>query len=202
MLRTLQLVTGPATEPLTLADAKSYLRIDDEDQDTEVLRLIATAREFVEEQTGRALITQTWKLTLDRWPTGPGAASRTIVLDRSPLASVTSVQYYPDGSGTLSTVDAADYHVLTPRDIAGRIILDADAAWPDADDRPDAIQITYVSGDSSAGAVKPIIKQAVLLMVKHQFENRLPVMTAGSVNELPFSLKHLIESQRVGGWIG
>lgn len=201
MLRTLQLVTGPAIEPITLAEAKSYLRIDDEDQDTEVLRLIATAREFVEEQTGRALITQTWRLTLDRWPTGPGAASRTIVLDRSPLASVTSVQYYPDGSGTLSTVDAADYHVLTPRDIAGRVILDVDSDWPDVDDRPDAVQITYVSGGALSTA-KPILRQAVLLTVSHMYEHRGAINVGNIVNELPFSLKHLIESQRVGGWIG
>ena len=62
------LVTAPAAEPLTLAEAKLHLRVDDTADDALIGALITAARQHAEHDTRRALVTQTWKLALDASP--------------------------------------------------------------------------------------------------------------------------------------
>ena len=58
------LLAGPAEEPVSLAEAKAFLKVDDTAEDGLIGALIAAARLHVESITGRALITQTWRLML------------------------------------------------------------------------------------------------------------------------------------------
>ena len=62
------LLTAAAVEPVTLAEAKAYLRVEHDDDDDVIAALIAGARIHVEAQTRRALITQSWRLVRDAWP--------------------------------------------------------------------------------------------------------------------------------------
>src|SRR5690242_14642320 len=62
------LLTPPAVEPLSLAEAKAFLRVEHDDDDDIIAALIAGARIHVEAQTRRALITQSWRLVRDCWP--------------------------------------------------------------------------------------------------------------------------------------
>lgn len=64
------LVTAPAAEPLSLADAKAFLRVEHGDDDAIIASLIVAARNHIEALTRCVLITQTWRLVLDRWPDG------------------------------------------------------------------------------------------------------------------------------------
>ena len=66
----LQLVTPPAEEPVSLADAKLHLRVDFTDDDALITSLIAAARQAAETLTGRQIVTARWKLVLDSFP-GP-----------------------------------------------------------------------------------------------------------------------------------
>jgi hypothetical protein len=50
---------------VTLAEAKLFARVDGSDEDSLIGALIAAARLHVESVTGRALITQTWRLVVD-----------------------------------------------------------------------------------------------------------------------------------------
>ena len=67
--RNLIRTVAPAKEPVTLAQAKSHLRIEDDVTDDDVLieDIIKQATDYVEKVTGLSLITQTWKLVLDRF---------------------------------------------------------------------------------------------------------------------------------------
>lgn len=65
---TMFLVTPPALEPVTIADARAFLRISTDSEDDVLRRIIKTARELVEAETGLALVDQTWRLRVDRWP--------------------------------------------------------------------------------------------------------------------------------------
>ena len=56
------LIAGPGEEPVSVAEAKAFARIDGGDEDALVGALIAAARLHVEGDTGRALITQTWRV--------------------------------------------------------------------------------------------------------------------------------------------
>lgn len=80
------LIAGPGEEPVALADAKAWCRIDSTDDDALVGALIAAARLQVESATGRALVTQSWRLTLPHAP-------RLVVL---PVAPVQSLATAPD----------------------------------------------------------------------------------------------------------
>ena len=58
------LIAGPGEEPVSLAEAKAFARIDGGDEDALVSALVAAARLHVESLTGRTLVTQTWRLVL------------------------------------------------------------------------------------------------------------------------------------------
>jgi len=82
------LIAPPGEEPVTLAEAKAFCRIDGADEDALVDALIAAARLQVESLTGRALITQTWRLTM-------ACAPRLVELPVIPVAALVAA---PDGA--------------------------------------------------------------------------------------------------------
>ena len=82
------LIAPPGEEPVTLAEAKAWCRIDAADEDALVSALIAAARLQVESLTGRALITQTWRLTM-------ACAPRLVELPVIPVAALVAA---PDGA--------------------------------------------------------------------------------------------------------
>ena len=66
----LQLVTAPTEEPVSLVEAKLHLRVDFSEDDLLITALIAAARQAAETLTGRQLVTARWKYILDSFP-GP-----------------------------------------------------------------------------------------------------------------------------------
>ena len=58
---TMILVTPPASEPVSLAEAKSFLKLDSGDDDTLIDTLIATARVAIDLRTGCHFVTQAWR---------------------------------------------------------------------------------------------------------------------------------------------
>lgn len=58
-IQSLKTTVTPASEPVSLSDLKSWLRIDWQDDDVLLSMLIQEARAWVEAHTSRALITQT-----------------------------------------------------------------------------------------------------------------------------------------------
>lgn len=187
-MKSYALITPPTVEPVTLAEASAFLRLNVNTENSLVSALLAVAREVVESFTGRVLAASGWRLATESWGDG------TIVIDRSPLVSVQSVKYWPaDGSGQV-TMGSGSYVVVTAT-TPGVIVM---SDMPALASRPDAVQTEFTAG--SPGAVPQSLRHAILLLVSHLFENRQPINIGNIVNELPFSVKHLLESHRVGGW--
>ena len=76
------LLIAPAIEPLSLGEAKLFLRVEHGDDDAVIAALVAAARAHIEALTRRCLITQTWRHVRDAWvmrqrrradPLAPGA---------------------------------------------------------------------------------------------------------------------------------
>jgi len=109
---------------------------------------------------------------------------------------VQSIRYYAPDSDTLTTMSADDYIVVTTTE-PGVIQIKCDL--PPLDARPDAIQILFTAGYSSPDFIPPGLKHAIKMMAAHLYEQRTPVAFA-SPSEVPFGLRNLIESQKVGGW--
>lgn len=180
------LTTAPAVEPVSLEEAKLHLRLDITADDTLVYSLIQAAREKCEEYTWRALITQTWDLFLDGFP------SNAIKLPNPPLQSVTGVYYTPDG-GAEQTVTSTDYIVDT-RGEPGRIILATGKSWPGNSLTPtNGVRVRFVCGYGAAGANVPQkLRQGMLLLIGHLYENREAVFMGRTAPVmLPFGVQML-----------
>lgn len=131
------LITPPTAEPISLAEAKSQLGINDTDSDAQIARRITEARLWCESYLRRSLMPQTHELRLDVF------ADR-IALPMPPVVAIESVKYIA-GDGTLTTVDAADY-VLDTSDYVPVLRLAYDAAWPSPRIESNAVRIRYTTG--------------------------------------------------------
>jgi uncharacterized phiE125 gp8 family phage protein len=182
------IVTQPAIEPVTAEEFRDQIR-DGGLSNTEANGWIATARAYIEEINNLAIITQTWKLALDRWPSGrekwwdgvrQGSRSELygpqsysdVPLPRYPLQSITSVTTFDTGNNATAVTVADVFNVDTYR-TPGRLALRFGQTWPIALRETNAIVIDYVAGyGSAAGDVPAPIKQGVLLMAASLYENR------------------------------
>ena len=176
----------PTVEPVTLAEAKLFARIDDTADDALITALIIAARENVEKQTGRSMTTQTWKATLDFLP-----YAYIFELINRPLISVTSIKAYNE-DGTSESIDSGDIII---DEANGRVSIINDATVT-GDRRIEAFEVVYVSGyGATASDVPEWAKLAIKQMVAHWYENREAVEKKMDV--IPFGAQLLIDQNMV-----
>jgi uncharacterized phiE125 gp8 family phage protein len=184
------LLSGPAIEPISLAEAKAYLRVEHDDDDDVIAALIAGARVHVEAQTRRALITQSWRIIRDSWP-GDGRiailpaplrellAARVYKLDGSTQALDVAV-FAADVASAPAALAFASGALPAPGRVVGGIELDIEAGYgDDASDVPEAL------------------RQAIRILVAHWYENRGLIAPGGAVAVIPQSAAALIAPYRV-----
>lgn len=184
-----RVVTAPAAEPVTLAEAKTFLREVGADQDNLIIALISAARVYAENYTRRAFVTQERELTMDWFPGGSAlevgygyGTGNVIRVPRPPLQSVSWIKY-KDVNGNLQTVDTGVYQVDTYSEPGG-VKPNYLQFWPLYTVRGDfnAVQLRYFAGypvDSTgdlAGNVPKAIKQWILHRVAQAYEHREPVV--------------------------
>lgn len=137
-------------------------------QDDLLTALIQTAREYVEDITRRALLTQTWDYSIDSWPGGDA-----IKLPNGNLQSVSSVKYKDsDGDETTMTV-TTQYLVEQNAEMCGRVILPYGVSWPSFTAYPSRpITIRYVCGWTTAALIPSKIRTALKMILTDLWENR------------------------------
>ena len=96
----LQLNTPPAAEPVSLAEAKTWLRVDTDADDVLIGALVSAARARAEWHTGRAFVTQAWTLWLDAMPL-------CVEIPLPPLQAVASLTQY-DRDGNAAVLEAGN----------------------------------------------------------------------------------------------
>jgi uncharacterized phiE125 gp8 family phage protein len=184
------LLTPPALEPVTLADARHFLRVGHDDDDDVIAALIAAARVHVETQTRRALIDQTWRLVRDVWP----ASGRLPILP-APLSEVTAVRVF-DYDGVPQLLDVEDFAI--DRVSAPAILGFARGAPPAPGKLAAGIEIDIVAGyGEEPDAVPAPLRQAIRMLVAHWYENRGVIAASGEVAAMPVSATALIAPFRV-----
>lgn len=161
----LMIKTPPVSEPVSLAEAKSYLRITDSDDDALINSLVTAIRQKAETWTRRPFITQTWTLWLDSIPEGS-----MLSIPLAPLQSVNHVKSY-DSSNTVSVFDSSKY-LVDGASTPGRIGLNDGQVWPNVLRKINALEIEFVSGFGDAASVPETIKQGILQWVKLLFANK------------------------------
>lgn len=150
---------APATNPVSLAEAKAHLRVDHSDHDTRIASLIEGATANLDGYTGilgRALVTQTWRQDFP-------AFTDLLRLPLRPVASITIVTYY-DANNAQQTLASTVYGLFSDA-LGAYVALKPDQTFPSTYARRDAVSITYVAG-VAASAVPGPIKQAILLQVE------------------------------------
>jgi uncharacterized phiE125 gp8 family phage protein len=187
-------VTAPAALPISVAEAKAQMRVEGNDDDTIIERLVNAAVAFVDVQgvLGRAMITQTWGEWLAPNPS-------TVMLSLGPVQSVSAIKYY-DIDGVLQTATLADFNVFgTPNRIT--ITPKTGKAWPTTQTRDDAIEIEYVVGYGSTSASVPqTVRHALLMLVAHWYENRETTQEK-QMQDLPYGFMEMMNIER-NSWYG
>ena len=186
----LQVVTPPVGEPVSLAEAKLHLRVDVDDDDALISSIITAARQAAETVTGRQLMTARWKLVLDAFP------ACAILVAKCPVQSVTSIQYL-DMNGSSLTMPAADYVVDTAYEPA-RITPVFGKTWPSTLPQIGAVSVTFDAGYGSASSVPEGIKSWIKLRVGSLYAHReeMSILMRGRIDPLPF-VDGLLDPYRV-----
>ncbi|KRE17786.1 hypothetical protein ASE63_00855 [Bosea sp. Root381] len=157
-------LTPPAEEPVSLAEARGFLRLDQTAEDELLGTLITAARLMIEAFSGRLLVDQAWRIVIDRWPDGGE-----IRLPLSPVSAITAARVYdllgeaqPVAAGALQLDPVADPPVLR---VVGEV--------PEIGRSRGAIEIDLVAGyGATAAAVPALLRQAVLRLAARWFERR------------------------------
>jgi uncharacterized phiE125 gp8 family phage protein len=186
----LVLTSGPALEPVTVAEAKAHARIDQSAEDTLIASLILTSRLHIEAALGLALITQSWTYTLDAWPDRPDLA-----LPIRPVQSIAGVRVLA-ADGTPTVVIPSSY-ALDGKAGPPRLLRTTDA-WPKPGRATAGIEINFTAGyGSTASDVPAAIKHALLMLVAHWHEHREPAELGLHADTIPRGVSTLLSPYAV-----
>lgn len=184
---TLALISGPTTEPVTLAEAKDHCRLESSADDAIVASLITTSRLHVEAALGLALLSQRWKLTRHAWP-----ALGTLRMPLRPVLAVDSITV-ADQDGTRVELDRASWFFENdPRGVSSLRPV-APGRWPEPGIRYGGIAIDFEAGYGRESADVPgPIRHAILMLVAHWYENREPSAVHTAAATIPSSISALL----------
>ena len=184
---TLILTGAPEAEPVTLTDARSFLRLQGTADDELLSGLITAARQDVERATGLALIDQTWRMAIDRLPPSDMAT-----LMRHPVREILSVTVF-GSEGEASLVDPADYQA----DLMSRPARLLFVRRPAMARAMNGLEIDFRAGFGEAGPDVPdLLRRAILLLVAHWYEFRASFGPGDQPVSYPQSYERMIASYR------
>lgn len=185
----LVMTSPPAAEPVTVADAKAHLRIDTDAEDTLIASLVLTSRLHIETALSLALITQSWTLLRDRWP-----SAGHVDLPLAPLRSVGEVRV-KTANGDASVVPEQSYLI----DLASRPprLVWNNCAPPLPGLAANGIEIELTAGfGDTADSVPAPLKRAILMLTAHWYEHRDPQEIGRAGARIPDAVSDLINPFR------
>ena len=187
--RSIRRITEPVVEPVSLAEAKSHLRIDPDfdADDLYIMGLISAARYHVETVSDRTLIRSQWQIKLDAFP------SWDIELPRPPITTGDIVVTYIPSDGVYSPVPFTDFR--QDRDSTPAVIRPQwNRTWPPCRGAENDVTVTYWAGYGDSGrSVPPPARHAILLLVGGWYANRESIVQ-GALNPVPMAVDMLLGS--------
>jgi uncharacterized phiE125 gp8 family phage protein len=202
----LRLITPPASEPISLAEAKTHLRVIDSDQDSLISALITAARMNCENWTGRAFVDQEWELVLDGFPstslltTGTTDVKYAIRIPKPRLIEVTQFAY-DDAAGDEQIMNVSDYYVDSVSE-PGWVVPNGTSSWPSTIDAINSVRIRFRAGYLSTDSppvddVPDDVKAAIKLTLGSLFEHRESQVVGTIASALPIGVEALLRPHRV-----
>ncbi|BBB29372.1 head-tail connector protein [Neptunomonas japonica] len=179
------------TEPVTLEEVRAQCRIDGDitDENTLLQGLISTAREYCENHTGRHFAAKTLHY-IGNW-----CANK---IELTPNLKTVSFIQYRDHNNEQQSFPDTKYYVDSVSLVGAVIPL---STWPSTyPTHPQPVTIEFEVGDTdeSGNSSCPYgVKQAILLLVAHWYENRSAVAFSGTSKEVEYSVSALLSPYRV-----
>lgn len=155
-VRALKRSAEPLTEPLSLAEAKLYLRIDGNAEDALVTDMIVAVREAAEDYLHKSLVTQRWTLTYESY------VPSHVPLPKGPAQEVVHVKTR-DRAGNEAAVGEGVYHLSAA----------ADALHLESSVIGHEVEIAYDCGYGDAEDVPASVRQGMLVHLAALYEDRL-----------------------------
>lgn len=185
--RSLKRITEPVVEPVTLADAKSHLRLDQDftDDDLYVQTLISAARHHVETVSDRTLIRSQWQMKFDVFP------GWDIELPRPPIATGPITVSYIPSDGVYSPVSYTDFR--EDRDATPAVIRPQwNGSWPTVRGAENDVTVTYWAGyGESPLSVPTPARHCILMLLAAWYANREAVVQGG-MNPVPMAVEVML----------
>lgn len=194
--RSLVTSTPPASEPVSLSEAKAQCRVDIDSDDTYISALIVAAREYVEAYMDETLLPTQYVMRLDAFPAA-------IELPRPPMvrtgtATAVIVTYTANDAGSTATLSTAEYRV--DRDsVPGTLRPLYGGSWPSHLLDYGSVSVTWWAGQADAASVSQRVKAAILMLVAQWYERRMAA-DATAASEMPFGVKALLDSVKWGNY--
>ena len=165
----MKVIVQPSTEPITVAQAKAWLRVDYDTDDSLIEVLITSARTKAEHHTNRAFIEQTISEVT--------AAESELRLSVGDVLAIVSVTVEGE------TLDPALYE-LKEDELGALVEFDTEPLYPPT--------IVYTAGyGPDIDDVPKAIVQAMLLAIAEMYENR-----TDRLQRLPTASYHLLNTVR------
>lgn len=183
------ITTQPAFEPITLAEARSHVKIPSNiTAEDDLLRsFIQQAREYLENCTNHIAGETVMTAKANDF-------AEVMKIQKGPIQSIDSVKYYNTDNVLTTLVADTDYFASTAGGGSARIYF---PSLPDVKKKLDAVEITFTAGYDSIDDIPELIKHPVRLMVKQAYQNRGEYVTGTIVSVLPKTIENYFDSLRI-----
>lgn len=183
----LRQITAAEAVVVTVSDLREFGRIDHDHEDAQLEMMLAAATQLVSEYAGRALVLETWEVSI------PARFQGDLVLPKSPVRALTAIRYF-DANESEQTANLDDFYLMRGDDRA-LVRPKSGKAWPTSSlFRDDAISVRFTVGYESAPA--PLV-HAVKMTALHLYEQREAVSEL-RLGEVPLGVRAMIDAYRVG----
>lgn len=191
--RSLVRVAQPLVEPVSLSAAKTQCRVDTEADDGYIQSLISVARQYVEDILDITLLTTTWRVSYDLFPTWE------INLPRPMLQNKPITVTYRQGDGVYYTLSSTSNHFQYDcNSIPGKIYPLWAGTWPATRGDENSVIVEFTAGYGDDGfAVPPVARHLIMMLVAHWYDSRQPVSSAAA-NPVPQTFETLLAASGLG----
>ena len=187
-------LTDTSTEPITLSQAKTHLRVDTTDDDTYITNLISVARESAEITLKRSLgVNQVYQAGYITYPT----VSRKLRIPNPPFISVTSLKYF-DLDNVEQTVSNSSLVIDDSGESNAFVAIDKSVLFQSISfEKKAPVILTYTAGYTDVANIPMPIVQALYLLISHYYDTREPINYTGKPSAIPRSVDFLLGQYKV-----
>lgn len=170
----------PETEPITLEEAKKYLRVPHDEDDSLIELNISQARQAVESSQNRAIAKQTIRQFLDKFPND----NQPIILAKPPLKELKSFKLNGEEYNDYVLDDKQEPALIYPKN-----------EWTEIETKPNIIELEFEAGYEKEEIPKTTIA-AMYQFLAHFYEVR-GIVIDSQVNEIQYTVDWLIQKDRI-----